>query len=688
MNGPLPAAQFCSGIGQFHSPNNTRNPQPYQTTTLDEIEAMALNPPCVEKPAAQWAILSTLPSRVHAEQRVHGQFWAACADIDKNPMGFDRCVATVQLLFPATKFIAYTTRSATFENQKCRIIILLAGLSPGTRYPTLQKILNDRLEQAGITPDRATERVAQVCYLPNQGDYYQYHIEPGRPLDWQTDFAAELAAEQSRQEAAERALAERREQARLKAAERMATGTLSPIDAYNQAFTIEDCLLEYGYQDCGNRWLSPNSESGNPGVIVRDGKWFSSHESDRATVGAFGDAFDLFANYEHNGDRIAALKSAGAKFTVGGVSLTTANQRSYMEKQAEGRAAEIFGQAPAPTPEPAAAGLATNGASSSANKFQLVPAHTLKTNKPLEWQIEGIMELCAFCLMFGDSGTMKSFLALDMALCVATGVPFHGRKVNRGPVVIVVGEGLNGYGRRIAAWEKFHGIDLTGHPVFVSTMAAQFLDDSSAAEVEAAINSVSAKHGRVALVVLDTLNRNFGAGDENSTLDMTRFISAIDQRIGNGVTRLIVHHTGHANKERARGAYALKAALDCEIQVMKNDGKISMFNTKQKDAPEFSPIMFEPRVVELDSDGKITSLVLEKSDGVPLGRSVSLSPQMGMALLLLDLMNRKTGISCLTNWMHLCGDEGVYAKAAFYNASKTMNEKKIITISDGYVRRS
>ena len=74
---------------------------------------------------------------------------------------------------------------------------------------------------------------------------------------------------------------------------------------------------------------------------------------------------------------------------------------------------------------------------------------------------------------------------------------------------------------------------------------------------------MSDQHGQPALVIIDTLNRNFGAGDENNTADMTRFIIGLD-RLKNDLNTaiLVVHHTGLGNKERSSGNSALKAALD------------------------------------------------------------------------------------------------------------------------------
>lgn len=324
---------FCSGIGQHHSVNNTTNPQAYLSITGGEIEAMAVNPPSVPKDQAQWVIFSTLPSRAHSIQREHGQYGAGWVDIDDNPAGFENVVGVTRKALPGVRFIAYLTRSAKPENEKCRLIVPFAGLCPGADYVLLQKIINDRLETAGITPDRATERAGQVCYLPNRGELYEYHIEPGTPCEWETVFHEEVQAERERVRAAEVALEASREQARQKASQRMTIGTTSPIDAYNASYSVEDCLLAYGYQQRGSRYLSPLSGSGSPGVSIKDGKWISSHNSDKDTVGAFGDAFDLFAYFEHGGDRAAALKAAGEMFTIDGETINQANRRSYAESQ-------------------------------------------------------------------------------------------------------------------------------------------------------------------------------------------------------------------------------------------------------------------------------------------------------------------------------------------------------------------
>src|SRR5688500_12305473 len=56
------------------------------------------------------------------------------------------------------------------------------------------------------------------------------------------------------------------------------------------------------------------------------------------------------------------------------------------------------------------------------------------------WLIEGLLPSESVAMLFGVEGTHKSFIAIDMALSVAGGVPFHGRRVDAGQVVFVAAE--------------------------------------------------------------------------------------------------------------------------------------------------------------------------------------------------------------------------------------------------------
>jgi len=337
---------LVSGFGQYHTDRTreingqTYRGQPYKSISISDIIKMAENPPSVPKAQAQWVIPSSLKSRVHAEQRERGQFYFLWADFDHQQHTISE---THQKAMVATgaDCLVYASRSATEDNQKARLIVPLSEPCDGQTFIMLQKILNDQLEAYGLVPDRATERAAQVCYLPNKGEFYAFKANHhDGPLDWRNDFAEDIEHEQQRAQQQNAIREEKLEQARLKASKRMQTGEKSPINAFNAAYRIELLLDQYGYKEVHGRYLSPNSESGAAGVVVKDNRWISSHESDahigqQTASGTSGDAFDLFVAYEHNGDQTAAIKAAGEMFTIHGASITKTNQRSYMQAKAQ-----------------------------------------------------------------------------------------------------------------------------------------------------------------------------------------------------------------------------------------------------------------------------------------------------------------------------------------------------------------
>jgi len=231
--------------------------------------------------------------------------------------------------------------------------------------------------------------------------------------------------------------------------------------------------------------------------------------------------------------------------------------------------------------------------------------------RPSEFLIDGLIETDCMGLIFGDPGCGKSFIAADIALSVATGEPFHGRPTKQGAVFFIAGEGHSGLARRFHAWAKHRGRGLAGVPMFKSNRAAQFLDAASAQAVADAVDALVSAHGVPRMIVVDTLARNFGPGDENSTSEMGAFVAAMDdlRERHPGCVVLIVHHSGHGDKQRARGAMALKGAIDFEYRAEKSDDTITLTNTKMKDATGPDPMAFRLQGVPLADGASSAALV-------------------------------------------------------------------------------
>ena len=199
-----------------------------------------------------------------------------------------------------------------------------------------------------------------------------------------------------------------------------------------------------------------------------------------------------------------------------------------------------------------------------------------------------------------------------MAFCIAIGHDFAGSPVNQGKVAYLAGEGFNGLSKRFKALEEKYKTQTSD--VFVINKPASLMCKDSTKEVIKEVDNICPNP---ALVIVDTLHRNFGGGDENNAKDVGKLMEVITAIINHtGATILLVHHCGHGAADRARGSSSLKAALDVEYKVSKKGDVVTMKNTKVKDFDEPKPILFNlvPQSISgwLDDAGSpIQSAILE-----------------------------------------------------------------------------
>lgn len=168
--------EMCSGYGQFHtnepdSNNPTKKLTEYLTIDRVAINRMIDEPQQVGKEKAQWFIPSTYMSRNAEQQKQHGLYHALTVDLDKQPPAVQEVAEIIDMQLGHVNYEIYTTASATKENQKCRVIIWFDKPLGFVEWNICQQILNERLEQLGIMPDRALEKAAQLIYLPNRGAF-------------------------------------------------------------------------------------------------------------------------------------------------------------------------------------------------------------------------------------------------------------------------------------------------------------------------------------------------------------------------------------------------------------------------------------------------------------------------------------------------------------------------------------
>ena len=254
--------------------------------------------------------------------------------------------------------------------------------------------------------------------------------------------------------------------------------------------------------------------------------------------------------------------------------------------------------------------------------------HQIPDTEP-DFLVDQMLERGSLAMIFGKPASGKSFLAVDLAASIATGRAFQGLKTEKGDVVYIAGEGYRGLKRRFNAWSKYHDVSPEEIRVMISRSAVDYSDREAAQELEKELLEAKEEGLSPILLIIDTLARSFGGADENSNSEMGKFISVIDQfNVKFDCATLIVHHSGHGENQRARGASALRGAMDSEFSCKKDRSTVLISCSKMKDAEAPENLAMSLKSVELGvaKDGRqISSAVLIRNDEVQIRSKITVS---------------------------------------------------------------
>ena len=167
--------------------------------------------------------------------------------------------------------------------------------------------------------------------------------------------------------------------------------------------------------------------------------------------------------------------------------------------------------------------------------------------------VKGWLHAGAASVVYGESNVGKTFFAQDLAFHVAAGRSWYGHRVSAraGPVVYIAAEGGRGIRNRIAAIRK-------DRPHLISErflLLPATIDLFAPLDAQALVQAMSVLPEPPSLIVIDTLARSMGEGDENSTRDMGAFVRSMDAlRADTGAHVMVVHHSGKDRSLGARGS--------------------------------------------------------------------------------------------------------------------------------------
>jgi hypothetical protein len=233
-------------------------------------------------------------------------------------------------------------------------------------------------------------------------------------------------------------------------------------------------------------------------------------------------------------------------------------------------------------------------------KYPVASAEAVSLRPDPEWLVHGVLPDADLVVLFGASGSGKSFAALDLAASVALGTPWRERRVRKGRVIVIAAEGGGGVGKRLRAYCQHHGMHISQLKIGVITAAPNFLERDEIAEV---VSSVVAAGG-ADLLIADTFAQVTPGANENAGEDMGVALgNARVLREATGAVVLLIHHAGKDASKGARGWSGIKAAADAEIEIIRHEeGGREMRVSKMKDGDDGLQWGFKLEVVPLGTD--------------------------------------------------------------------------------------
>lgn len=217
-------------------------------------------------------------------------------------------------------------------------------------------------------------------------------------------------------------------------------------------------------------------------------------------------------------------------------------------------------------------------------------------NEPYEerWIMPGVLPDASTILLYGPTQSYKSFVALELALAVATGSKSFGVDAEPGPVFYGALEGRFALmHKRRPAWRIAHGF--TGSSQLYVMPAPLMISDDEQVEFVEEIRRRAALLGkRPRLIILDTVSKMMVGLDPNRDAPLlVRFCDRLVAEFSCSV--IAVHHSGKDTTLGPRDSSVYRADFDCVLEVTspaKLVCEVKVVKFKDAEEPEH-PFQFE-----------------------------------------------------------------------------------------------
>ena len=278
-------------------------------------------------------------------------------------------------------------------------------------------------------------------------------------------------------------------------------------------------------------------------------------------------------------------------------------------------------------------------------RFRLKDTTEFVKRQKASWIVKGLIPNASLGVIYGASGSGKSFFVLDLMAAVARAVAWRDLKVKGARVCWIAAEGQEDMRKRVQAYCMHNGILPADLPMDFIDQAPNFLE---AADIKAVIKQMRAK-GQFDVVVVDTLAQVMAGGNENSGEDMGKVLAYCREitRL-TGAMVILIHHSGKDESRGARGWSGLRAAADFEFEIIRADEDRVATVTKMKggaDGDEYG-FRLQTIVVGQDDEGdNETTCIIISTDSTRASVAVLAGPKGDKKKLVLETATNMTAVT-------------------------------------------
>lgn len=230
--------------------------------------------------------------------------------------------------------------------------------------------------------------------------------------------------------------------------------------------------------------------------------------------------------------------------------------------------------------------------------FEAFAVNDFATHSPPEWLVERLIPARSITLLMGKSQARKSFAAIDLAACVASGREFLGRKVKMGSVLYLPLEDSFDLSARLQAVcadfdeETARRFIVSESPVKLPKNRYSFDDLRKFLQIH-----------HVSTIILDTY-AYLNDGDMNSPSDTSAILRELRAMILEfNVSIIILCHPALDDEKRPMGAINLFNSVACVLSMKSETRHLqsSITTLKNKGVPIGEKLLIDFAVVELEN---------------------------------------------------------------------------------------